>query len=172
MTDTQKIGAGVVVGSPGWEQKLAQNKQDFVLSWISRPEFLAAHPLSQTADQFVDSLFQNNGVTPTAAERATAMTLFGAGDAAGRAAALKSVAESQSVNQKQFNPAFVLMQYFGYLRRNPDDAPDNNFNGYQFWLDKLNQFNGNFVQAEMVKAFLTSLEYQQRFGPTTFDLSQ
>jgi len=66
----------------------------------------------------------------------------------------------------------VLMQYFGYLRRNPDDAPDNNFDGYQFWLDKLNQFNGNFVDAEMVKAFLSSLEYQQRFGPTTFDLSQ
>lgn len=172
LTDTQQIGAGVVVGSVGWEQKLEQNKQAFVLSWISRPEFLSEHPLSQTADQFVDSLFQNNGVTPTPAERAAAITLFGAGDAAGRAAALRSVAESQSVNKKQFNPAFVLMQYFGYLRRNPDDAPDNNFNGYQFWLDKLNQFNGNFIDAEMVKAFLTSFEYQQRFGPTTFDLSQ
>ena len=57
------------------------------------------------------------------------------------------------------------MEYFGYLRRNPDDAPDNNRSGYDFWLAKLNQFNGNFVQAEMVKAFITSDEYRQRFGP-------
>jgi hypothetical protein len=66
----------------------------------------------------------------------------------------------------------VLIQYFGYLRRNPDDAPDNNFDGYQFWLDKLNQFNGDFTKADMVKAFLVSSEYQQRFGLANFDLRQ
>jgi len=90
----------------------------------------------------------------------------------GRARALRSVADSASVYSRHFNSAFVLAQYFGYLRRNPDDAPDGNFDGYQFWLDKLNQFNGNFVQAEMVKAFLVSQEYQQRFGPANFDISQ
>ena len=36
--------------------------------------------------------------------------------------------------------------------------------GYDFWLRKLNQFNGNFIAAEMVKAFITSAEYRQRFG--------
>jgi hypothetical protein len=51
------------------------------------------------------------------------------------------------------------------LRRNPNEFPDSNFNGFNFWLDKLNQFNGNFIDAEMVKAFITSLEYRQRFGP-------
>ena len=55
----------------------------------------------------------------------------------------------------EFNKAFVLMQYFGYLRRNPNDAPDADFGGFNFWLAKLNQFNGNFVNAEMVKAFIT-----------------
>jgi len=59
----------------------------------------------------------------------------------------------------------VLMQYFGYLRRNPNDAPDGNFVGYDFWLDKLNSFNGDFNRAEMVKAFLSSAEYRRRFGP-------
>ncbi len=48
------------------------------------------------------------------------------------------------------------MQYFGYLRRNPDDQPDADYAGFEFWLTKLNQFNGNFVQAEMVKAFIIS----------------
>ena len=57
------------------------------------------------------------------------------------------------------------MQYFGYLRRNPNDAPDSNFAGFNFWLNKLNQFNGNFVDAEMVKAFTISAEYGQRFAP-------
>jgi len=57
------------------------------------------------------------------------------------------------------------MQYFGYLRRNPDEGPNTDFCGYNFWLGKLNQFNGDFVQAELVKAFISSLEYRQRFGP-------
>jgi len=52
-----------------------------------------------------------------------------------------------------------MMQYFGYLRRDPDTA------GFDFWLSKLNQFNGNFEQAEMVKAFLVSGEYRNRFRP-------
>jgi hypothetical protein len=58
------------------------------------------------------------------------------------------------------------MEYFGYLQRNPNDAPDNNFDGYTFWLGKLNAFNGDFVKAEMVKAFISSGEYRSRFGPS------
>jgi hypothetical protein len=66
--------------------------------------------------------------------------------------------------QQEFNKAFVLMEYFGYLQRNPNDAPDGNFDGYNFWLNKLNQFNGDYVKAEMVKAFISSSEYRSRFG--------
>ena len=57
------------------------------------------------------------------------------------------------------------MQYFGYLRRNPNDTPDADYSGYDFWLTKLNQFNGDYQKAEMVKAFISSREYRQRFGP-------
>jgi len=74
------------------------------------------------------------------------------------------VAENSILNQQEFNRAFVLMQFFGYLRRNPDDPQDTDYTGYDFWLTKLNAFNGNFVNAEMVKAFITSSEYRQRFG--------
>jgi hypothetical protein len=81
-----------------------------------------------------------------------------------RAQVLRSVAEDADLARNEFNKAFVLMQYFGYLRRNPNDAPDTSFVGYDFWLNKLNQFNGNFVAAEMVKAFISSGEYRQRFG--------
>jgi hypothetical protein len=65
----------------------------------------------------------------------------------------------------QSNTAFVLMQYFGYLRRNPNDPRDSDYTGYDFWLTKLNQFGGNFVNADMVKSFIVSTEYQGRFGP-------
>jgi hypothetical protein len=75
-----------------------------------------------------------------------------------RAEVLRRVAENSEFSRREFNPAFVLMQYFGYLRRDPDPS------GYQFWLTKLNQFNGDFTRAEMVKAFITSTEYRSRFG--------
>jgi hypothetical protein len=51
------------------------------------------------------------------------------------------------------------------MRRNPNDPQDHDYSGYEFWLTKLNQFNGNFVNAEMVKAFITAGEYRQHFGP-------
>ena len=53
----------------------------------------------------------------------------------------------------------------GYMRRNPDDPQDHDHTGYDFWLTKLNQFGGNFQNAEMVKAFINSDEYRHRFGP-------
>jgi len=83
-----------------------------------------------------------------------------------RAQALREVAEDSHVANSEKNRAFVLMQYFGYLRRNPNDAPEAtlDFQGYNFWLNKLNQFNGNFTAAEMVKAFINSSEYRRRFG--------
>jgi uncharacterized protein (TIGR03118 family) len=75
-----------------------------------------------------------------------------------RATVLRKVAESQEFANNEFVDAFVLMQYFGYLRRDPDNA------GFNFWRNKLLVFNGDFVNAEMVKAFITSNEYRQRFG--------
>src|SRR5439155_18678004 len=120
--------------------------------------------------QFVDALFVNAGVTPSNTDRATVINEFGGtldtSDAAARARALRRVAENSALQQQEFNRAFVLTQYFGYLRRNPNDAPEAglNFDGYNFWLNKLNQFNGDFANAEMVKAFLVSAEYRHRFG--------
>ncbi|MGH9928382.1 MAG: DUF4214 domain-containing protein, partial [Pyrinomonadaceae bacterium] len=68
-----------------------------------------------------------------------------------------AIVENEGFVNARRNEAFVMMQYFGYLRRDPDES------GYQFWLNKLNQFNGNFEQAEMVKAFIVSGEYRNRF---------
>ena len=81
-----------------------------------------------------------------------------------RGDALRVVAEDPDLVSAEFNRAFVLMQYFGYLRRDPNSGQDADFSGYNSWLSKLDQFGGNFVDAEMVKAFISSTEYRQRFG--------
>ena len=111
----------------------------------------------------------DGGVTPQASDRTAAISEFGGatttGDVAARSRALRRVAENATLSQQEFNRAFVLMQFLGYLRRNPNDAPDADYIGYDFWLTKLNQFNGNFQDAEMVKAFISSGEYRRRFGP-------
>ena len=80
-----------------------------------------------------------------------------------RASVLRRVAEDADFRSAEFNRAFVLMQYFGYLRRDPDAAPDTSFEGYNFWLGKFNDFGGDYRRAELVKAFLASIEYRQRF---------
>jgi hypothetical protein len=136
---------------------------------VQRSSFTAALPSTLTPAQFVDAMFANAGVTPSTVDRNTAINEFsGAGnttDVTARSRALRDVAENTTLNTQEFNRAFVLMQYFGYLRRNPNDAPDSDFSGYNFWLTKLIQFGGNYIDAEMVKAFITSAEYRQRFGP-------
>jgi hypothetical protein len=166
INDTRTIGNGIIVNVGNWREQLEANKNAYVSAFVQRADFLAAFPTSMTAAQFVDKLYSNAGVTPSAAERDAAVAAFGSGNTAGRAAALRSVAESGSLHRAEFNRAFVLMQYFGYLQRNPDDAPEPglNFNGFNFWLSKLNEFGGDYRAAEMVKAFITSIEYRQRFG--------
>jgi hypothetical protein len=164
MRDTRQIGAGVIVGQPGYDTLLEQNKQAYALQVVNNPAFLARFPIMPAA-AYVDALIASTGVTLTSAERTAAINAFGAGGTLGRVAALRSIADSATVRQAEMMPSFVLAEYFGYLRRNPTDAPDFNDVGYQFWLAKLNAFNGDYIKAEMVKAFIASSEYRQRFGP-------
>ena len=165
--DTQAIGNGVVVNQTGWQQQLENNTQAYLSEFVQRARFTAAYPTTLTPADFVDKLFANAGVTPSNADRIAAIDEFGSAttssDAAARVRALRRVAENAMLAQKEFDPAFVLMQYFGYLRRDPNSGADTNFDGYNFWLMKLNIFNGSYQQAEMVKAFLVSSEYRGRF---------
>jgi hypothetical protein len=171
MPDREEIGRGVVVNQAGWEQVLESNKQAFAAHFVQRARFVSAFPTSLTPAQFVDALFANGTVLPSATDRQSAIDEFGGAltsvDLAARARALRRVAENLPLAQQEFNSAFVLMQYFGYLRRDPNTSPEPtlDYQGYNFWLNKLNQFNGNYNNAEMVNAFLNSAEYRQRFGP-------
>jgi hypothetical protein len=169
LADTQKIGDGLIVGKSGWEGTLENNKQTFATQFVQRSRFSAVYPTSMTPAKFVDQLNTNAGNVLSSSDRAAAIAVFGnasdTSNVSARAQVLRQVAENPNLYQAEFNRAFVLMQYFGYLRRDPNSGQDSDFGGYSFWLKKLNDANGNYIQAEMVKAFIDSAEYRARFGP-------
>lgn len=166
--DVQLVQRGVVVGEPGWAARLASNRARFMTEFVMRDEYLSLYPTDDSPDAYVRKLYQHALDRPvTEAELAEGVREFGgsaiADDAKARARVLLQVTESPDF-VAEFNRTFVQMQYNGYLQRNPEEPPDRDFNGFDFWLDKLNSFNGNFVDAEMVKAFIESIEYRSRFG--------
>jgi hypothetical protein len=138
--------------------QLEANKQSFAESWVQRIEFLQKYPPGFSGPQFIDALLENirqNSGVDLGNERAALITDYNAN--LSRARILRLVADNQAFQSAEYNRSFVMMQYFGYLRRDPDEG------GYQFWLDVLNNRVPNNFRA-MVCAFLTSTEYQQRFG--------
>jgi hypothetical protein len=149
---------------------LAQKQQDLANLLVTRPEFTAKYPASlSTADQFVDAVLatlQTDLGVNLMGQRANLITLFNQG---GRGAVMYRLADDNASNpianhpfiDAEYNRTFVLGQYFGYLRRNPDIP------GFQFWLGQVNGAALRDVprQHAMVCSFITSAEYQFRFGP-------
>jgi len=152
--DASRIADGVIVGKADWVQHLSSNKQSFIDAWVDRSAFRAAYD-GLTDSQYVNTLATNTGVAFSDSERAALTASLSEGSLT-RAGVLKAIAEDQRFVNAKRNEAFVMMEYFGYLRREPDA------DGFAYWLAKLNQFNGNFEQAEMVKAFIVSSEYRER----------
>lgn len=140
---------------------LEASKQAFAEEFVQRPEFALAYPPTLSSAQFIDALLltvrQSSGAD-LSRERSSLISDFNANRS--RARILRLIIENQLYVQAEYNRAFVLAQYFGYLRRDPDEA------GYQFWLNVLNNRDPNNYRA-MVCAFITSKEYQDRFSPIT-----
>ncbi|HEY0169710.1 MAG TPA: PQQ-dependent sugar dehydrogenase [Pyrinomonadaceae bacterium] len=164
LRDTQAIGRGVVVGQGDWRAQLEANKRDFINAFVERPEFTALYPTGQTPVDFMRRLNSNGGNRLGPMEEAEMAARLADGRET-RASVLRRYVELENFRQAEFTRAFVLMQYFGYLRRNPNDPPDTDFAGYLFWINKLNTLGGDYRRAEMVKAFISSDEYRQRFRP-------
>jgi hypothetical protein len=154
MPDTALVAHDVIVGRGDWLAQLEANKQAFVAAWVQRSAFRAVYD-GLGNEAFVDTLIANTGATFDGNRDALVNGLNNS--TLSRVAVLRQIVENGGVKRAKANQVFVMMEYFGYLRRDPDEA------GYQFWLTKLNQFNGNFEQAEMVKAFISSIEYRARF---------
>jgi hypothetical protein len=137
--------------------ELKQSTKAFADQFVERGIFKQFYPGSLTPEEFVNKLFDTAKLTPFTQERAQQiqeMTVNGKT----RAQVLLDVIELPAFKAREYNPAFVLTQYYGYLRRDPEPG------GFAFWLDVLNKEPGNY--RGMVCSFITSAEYQQRFGST------
>jgi Tol biopolymer transport system component len=140
-----------VVAGPTLESDKAALANDFVM----RDAFITLYPNTLTPDEFVNKLFDTAALFPFTAERQQLAQDMRNGKT--RAQVLTEVIEIQQFKTREFNPAFVYMQYVGYLGRDPDAA------GLAFWLDVLNNRQPNNFLG-MVCSFITSAEYQLRFS--------
>ena len=133
----------------------------FAESFVQRAEFTAKYQNALTAEAFVDVLLANAQAAGSdlSGQRDGLINSYNLGTslANSRALVLRAVADDASFKQAQYNQAFVLTEYFSYLRRDPDQ------DGYRFWVNVLNSGDkGNY--RGMVCSFITSAEYQNRFS--------
>jgi len=171
IADMATVAQGIVVNNALDPAVINANKRSFVDQFVNRAEFKTAYPDAMTNAAFVDKLFFTTGITPTADERNALINGLTGGTETRSSVVFKVVDGAQTTAggllvfqtpygkafyDKEFDAAFVFMQYICYLRRNPDQA------GYDFWLAKLKHF-GNWVDAELVLAFIISPEYRSRF---------
>ena len=156
MRDVQALQKNFVFGAPGAEAQLEANTQAFFNDMVNREGFIASFGFMTNA-QYVDHFIASAAVPFSQAERDALINGLD-NQTETRATVLRKIVENPAFKEAEFNRTFVLMEYFGYLRRDPE------FEGFNFWLNKLNSFNGNFIHAEMVKAFISSTEYRSRFG--------
>jgi hypothetical protein len=135
--------------------QLLASTQIFVSRFVQRAEFKSAYPDAMTNSAFVNALFDSAELMNNQAQRQQALDALNQGSS--RAQILLDLIESVEFKEREYNPSFVLMQYFGYLRRDPDQG------GFDFWLNILNNREPDNYRG-MICAFITSAEYQQRFS--------
>jgi hypothetical protein len=151
--DRQQVVGGADLGA---------RRAAFADAFVQRAEFIQRHANETTAEAFVVSLIdgvrQNSGVDLSSQHDALIQKYNAGGNVnQSRSAVLQALADDSTYRTALYNPSFVLIEYFGFLRREPDRA------GYDFWLNVLNdRLPGNY--RSMVCAFITSTEYQRRFS--------
>jgi len=143
--DMQKVG-----GSQSPEQEVI-SKNQYMNDFVQKPEFKAIYD-GLSNQGYVDKLEQTAGITIS--NKATLVNALNGGTQT-RAQVLRTVIESQTVFDKFFNRGFVTMQYFGYLRRDPDPI------GFTNWVNTLDADPSNF--RHMIFGFIFSTEYLTRF---------
>lgn len=127
-----------------------KNKEAYVKDFVARAEFQGLFGQYTTADAFVNALCAKAGVTP--ATKQTIVQLA----AQDKGLAVKAFIETPEVSAKFYDRGFISMQYYGYLRREPEA------NGFQFWQNKMIETNHDY--RFMVSGFIKSDEYKLRFG--------
>jgi hypothetical protein len=140
-------------------QVLEDNKRALAQALTSRADFKTLHDGESNA-RYVEGLYTNAGVAPESSERERLVAALDSG-AQTRAGAMCLVADNREFQRKGYNTAYVLMHYFGYLRRNPAEGPDHNWDGFNFWLKDLDK-TGDY--RSLSRVFIESGEYKEQTG--------
>src|SRR5205807_6468917 len=135
---------------------LETDKTAFASEFVARAEFAQKYQANTTAESFVDALLQTvaSSGADLSSERANLISSYNLGGSMdeSRSLVLCALANKAGLSSAVYDPSFVLMEYFGYLKRDPDRG------GYDFWLNVLNnRESGNY--RGMVCAFIASTEY-------------
>jgi hypothetical protein len=155
MTAMSLLGRHVFIGAAGWQEQREINRTALLNDWMNSTAFKQLYDSKSNAD-FVDSLLRNSGIEWTAGDRYLLIQSLDSGSQS-RQTALIKIVEDRDFYAREFNTAYVLIHYFGYLRRNPDDAPDFDLKGLNFWRERLDEWGDYRV---ISRAFLESTEYQ------------
>ena len=153
LSDAQQTGRGLIFCKSDWQQQLDENLRALDKRLTTRAEFNRINNGEGDAI-YVQRLYEHAGLKPDAAETTALDRALNDGSET-RASVLWRVAASETFKRQEGDAAFVLMQYFAYLHRNPDDPPDHNLDGFNFWLAELRK-NG---REQVTKAFITSDEH-------------
>lgn len=140
-----------------------QKKVQLTNAWMQRAEIKAKYDgLSNAA--FVQKLLDTAGVTVSNQTQLVNDLNTGAKT---RAQVLRSIAESPQVDDKFYKQAFVTMEYFGYLRRDPESCfghPNPSQCGFIFHNERFKlTADKDFLENTIVRGFIESPEYRNRF---------
>ncbi len=147
MSDRAKLSTGTA---------FASGQVKFLEEWTARPEFMHLYPSRLPADQFVDALIKTVGSSTGVNLEQKREPLLSLSTRGNRAAVIRDIVEDQTLSLAEQKEALVLMQYFAYLKRDPDPLT------YEFWIDALGKNAPNAV-INMVRTFINSTEYRERF---------
>jgi hypothetical protein len=154
--DLEKICSGIIVGGNAGDQQFQNNFREFVNSWTRSDAY--RHSLGQLeGSQFVDQLIKNSGAVIDTETRQQLVSGLANGSQTPAAIILKVTDDPRFVEKEKYR-SLLTLHYFGYLRRNPDDPPDGNLNGFNFWLADLER---NHDTEKLSTAFKLTGEYHQ-----------
>jgi hypothetical protein len=157
LPDVKLIGRGVLANSADEQTKLEANLNEFAADWVERAKFRAFYK-SMTNERYVDTLSENAGITLAPAERAALIDRLSSG-AMTRAQVLLDIVNTKAFVGREDTRSLVLLHYFGYFHRNPDDPPDNNLNGFNYWIREVEKSG---ERGRLPRAFMASGEYEHR----------
>jgi hypothetical protein len=153
--EVELIGQNVLIGFDDQQTKLEGNLRKFAEGWVERPKFQAAYK-ALSNERYVEALINNAGLDLDTAERAGLVDKLNRGELS-RAEVLLEIVNKQSFVAKQQARSLVLLHYFAYLRRNPEDPPDNNLKGFDHWVKQVELSDDS---SKLAAAFMASFEYE------------